>query len=70
MWEEVFNLAIGNGIWATLFVGLLVFQLKDSGRREKKYQKTIEELSKHLGVVKDIKEEVQEIKQVVYKKTF
>lgn len=67
MWEELFNLAISNGIWSALFVGLLIFQLKDSGKREKKYQDTIKELSEHLGTVKDIKEDVIEIKHIVFR---
>ena len=68
MWAEVFNLALTNGLWSALFVGLLIFQLKDSGKREKKYQDTIKELSEHLGVVGDIKEEVQEMKHYILNK--
>lgn len=68
MWEEVFNLAITNGIWSALFVGLLIYQLKDSAKREKKYQETIKDLSDHLGVVNDIKEEVQEMKKYILNK--
>jgi|LGOV01.1.fsa_nt_gb NO-binding membrane sensor protein with MHYT domain len=68
MWEELINLAVGNGIWATLFVTLLVYQLKDSGKREKKYQETIEKLSGHLCVVEDIKEDIDEIKHLVFSK--
>lgn len=68
MWEELFNMALTNGIWATLFVALLIFELKDSGKREKKYQETIQDLSGHLDIVNDIKEEVQEIKSLVLKK--
>ncbi len=62
MWEKIFNLAIGNGIWAILFLVLLFFQLKDSKRREEKYQRTIEALGVSLKVVTEIKEDVEEIK--------
>ena len=62
MWEKIFNLAIGNGIWAVLFLVLLFFQLKDSKRREEKYQRTIEALGVSLKVVTEIKEDVEEIK--------
>ena len=55
MWEEIFKLAISNGIWAVMFLGLLVFQLKDSANREKKYQATINQLNEHLGVVNELK---------------
>lgn len=62
MWEKIFNLAISNGIWAVLFLILLFFQLKDSKKREEKYQKTIENLGASLSVVTEIKEDVEDIK--------
>jgi len=68
MWQEVFNLAIKNGLWAVLFTGLLIFVIKDSTKREKKYQDIIKELSDSLAIVKDIKQNVDEIKTVVYSK--
>ena len=67
MWEEVLNLAIKNGLWAVLFMALVVFVIKDSASREKKYQETISNLTEHLGVVKMIKEDVDDIKSIVYK---
>ena len=74
MWNEILNLAIKNGLWAVLFLGLFVFVIKDSSAREKKYQQTIRDLTSHLGIVKDIKDDVDEIKNIVflnknYKKT-
>ncbi len=69
MWNEVFSVALTNGIFACLFVALLVYELKDSRTREKKYQKTIDVLSLRLSSVETIKEDVGEIKKVVvYKK--
>ena len=62
MWEQILNLAISNGLFAVLFMGLLVYQLKDSRSREKKYQDTIERLGKSLEIVKSVKEDVEEIK--------
>lgn len=67
MWEEVLNLAIKNGLWAVLFMALFIFVIKDSANREKKYQNTISNLTEHLGVVKSIKEDVDDIKAMVYK---
>ena len=67
MWEEVFKLALSNGIWAVMFVGLLIFQLKDSSKRERKYQETISKLNQHLDAVEDIKEELKEIRQIIHK---
>lgn len=68
MWEEIVNLAIQNGLFAVLFLGLLVYSLKDSNKREKKYQQTIESLNKHLDVVEDIEKNVEVIKQKVIEK--
>lgn len=65
MWEEVFNLAISNGIWAVLFVALLIYELKDSRKREVKYQQTIERLNTNLGIVKEINEEVKVVKDLL-----
>ena len=65
VWEEILELALTNGIWSALFVGLLIFQLKDSAKREKKYQETIQKLSTHLDVVNDIKEEIKEIRSEI-----
>ena len=61
MWNDVFNVAISNGIFACLFVALLVYVLKDSRKREAKYQNTIEILSTKLNIIDEIKEEVSHI---------
>lgn len=58
MWEEILNLAMNNGLWAVLFLGLLIYQLKDSKVREAKYQETITELNKTLNKVDKIDENV------------
>ena len=68
MWSDILDLAIKNGLWAVLFLGLLIFVLKDSKQREKKYQQTIKDLMEHLGIVKEIKKEVEEVKEVVFLK--
>lgn len=68
MWQDILDLAIKNGLWAVLFLGLLIFVLKDSKQREQKYQDTIKDLTDHLGIVHEIKKEVEEVKEVVYKK--
>lgn len=65
MWDEVFGVALTNGIFACLFVALLVYELKDSRQREKKYQKTIETLTSRLVTIEKIHEDVDEIKQTV-----
>ncbi len=62
MWEQIVNLAISNGLFAVLFLGLLVYQLKDSRAREQKYQNTIEKLGDSLEIVRQVKEDVEDIK--------
>lgn len=63
MWNDVFNVAISNGIFAVMFVALLVYVLKDSRKRESKYQNIIDILSIKLNTVEEIKQDVSEIKQ-------
>lgn len=65
IWEEILGLAVSNGIFAVLFVFLLFYQLKDSRKREGKYQETVDKLSKHLDEALDIKEDIAEVKSMV-----
>jgi len=67
MWQEIMSVVISNGIFAVLFVLLFFYQLKDSKQREAKYQKTISDLTEHIGIIQDIKEDVEELKSVVIK---
>jgi len=48
MWEQIFQAIISSGVWAVLFCGLLVYQLKDSQKRMAEYQTTIDKLSESL----------------------
>ena len=68
IWQDVISVVISNGIFATLFVLLFFYQLKDSRRREMKYQSTIQELTKHIGTIQEIKHDVEELKNVMIKK--
>ena len=65
MWEQIVNLAISNGLFAVLFLGLLVYQLKDSRSREKRYQETIARLGTALDIVQSVKSDVEEIKEIL-----
>ena len=66
MWEQIFNLAISNGLFAVLFLGLLIYQLKDSRSREKRYQETIARLGTALDIVQSVKSDVEEIKEILH----
>lgn len=67
MWEELLQLAVSNGIWAVLFVALLIYQLKDSASREVKYQQTIASLTDKLDIVEDIRGDIVDIKDSISK---
>ncbi len=56
MWDQILQLAIGDGLWALLFCVLLIYELKDSRAREIKYQNTISSLAKDLEYMKEIDE--------------
>lgn len=63
MWESVIDTVVANGAWAVLFCLLLIFELKDSRKREEKYQETILTLGEDLGVVREVADDVKEIKR-------
>lgn len=65
MWEQIINLAISNGLFAVLFLGLLIYQLKDSRNREKRYQDTIVRLGNALEIVQSVKHDVEDIKEIL-----
>ena len=68
MWEQIINLAISNGLFAVLFLGLLIYQLRDSRNREKRYQDTIVKLGHALEIVQSVKHDVEEIKEILHEK--
>lgn len=65
IWNDIFSVVVSNGIFATLFVFLFFYQLKDSAKREKAYQETIESLTEHLQVIETVKEDVMQLKERV-----
>ncbi|MDE6372568.1 MAG: hypothetical protein K2L61_03380 [Clostridia bacterium] len=65
MWDQILQLAIGDGLWALLFCVLLIYELKDSRARESKYQNTISSLAKDLEYMKDMDEEIEDMNNAV-----
>ena len=65
MWQDILNIVISNGIFATLFVCLLAYLLKDSAKREDKYTQTINSLNKSVNEIRQANEKVDEIKEDV-----
>ena len=75
MWEQIFTQALGNGLLAALFVALLIYVLRDTSKREKKYQQMEEEsrmiiarLTEGLKVVSELKTITEEIHKKVFDK--
>lgn len=62
IWNEIVSIVISNGVFAILFVCLFCYQLKDSAKREVKYQQTIEQLSASLQTLDEVKSDLAEIK--------
>jgi len=59
MWDTILAKSIEVGLMAGLFVGLLIYVLRDTAKREKKYQEMIAKL------MHDIHKDVTEIKERV-----
>ena len=60
--NELLSLDLSNVGFASLFVWLLFYVIKTNEKRETKYQDTIEKLSTNLGVVQEIKEDIDYLK--------
>ena len=61
MWDQIVEYMAANGVWALLFLGLLVYQLKDSKKREEKYTATITSLTEGLNALEGIKQDIKSI---------
>lgn len=68
MWEQIWDLALNSGLWAMLFVGLFITQMRDSKAREEKYQALVDSLAEKLKVVEVIKEDIELIKEELISK--
>ena len=64
--NEIIKLAASQGLWAVLFVLLLFYILKENSKREAKYQEIISDLSSNLNIIKDVQDDVKEIKNKIY----
>lgn len=60
--DELMQLAAGQGLGYALFVFLLIYVLKTTGEREKRYQDLLDAMANKFSVVENIQEDVKEIK--------
>ena len=63
--NELLNLDITQISYGALFVWLLFDTNKKNEAREKKYQDIIDNLSVNIGVINDVREDVEEIKDII-----
>lgn len=75
MESELFKVAASQGVWAVLSVVLIFYILKSQEKidfkqdeREKNYQDIISRLTDKFNIIEDVKTDVQEIKDYVFKK--
>ena len=75
MEAKIIEIASSQGIWTVLTVGLIFYILKNQEKRdirqeerEIKYQNIISKLTEKLNLVEEIKEDVSEIKNFIFKK--
>jgi hypothetical protein len=63
------DLIVSYGVFAVLFVSLLVWVLKKNGEREENYQSTIDKLADLLHKdFESLKTDVKDIKDIVLRK--
>ena len=65
--EDLIKEGLNQGLGYGLFIFLLIYVLKTTGEREKKYQDTIDKLADKFGVVDNIQQDVEAIKDKIFK---
>lgn len=67
--NELMNIDISQISFGVLFVWLLIDTNKKNQAREEKYQNTIDKLAGNIGVIQEVKEDVEEIRDIIQKST-
>ncbi|WP_373599412.1 BhlA/UviB family holin-like peptide [Paraclostridium bifermentans] len=67
MEKELFTQVISQGVFASLFVWLLWDTRKESREREEKLTSLVDKLANKFNVIEDIKEDVEDIKNKLFK---
>lgn len=65
--DALLNSALSQGLGYGMFVALFIYVLKTTGEREKKYQDTIDKLADKFNIIEDVKKDVTEIKDKIFK---
>lgn len=72
MEQEIFKLALSQGLFAALFVGLLFYVLKENSARERRYQEILEAFTDKFQLIEEalrgLKEDIHDVKECMYRK--
>lgn len=67
MESELIKVMTNQGAWSLLFLFMLIYVLKTTGEREKRYQGLLDTLAEKFNVVENIEDDVKEIKNKLNK---
>lgn len=68
METTIIKMAMSQGLWAVLSVFLIVYIVKAQEKREKNYQKIIENLLNHMGSTQKNDESLKKMADTIQKK--
>lgn len=63
MEQEIVRTALGQSLWAALFVALLFYVLRTSGEREKRLIDALDKLGERFGLLEEVKSGVERIER-------
>lgn len=66
--DDLMKEAISQGFGYALFCFLLLYVLKTTGDRERRYQDLLDKLTEKFSIIEDIKSDVKEVKDHIFKK--
>lgn len=66
--DELVRAGLQQGLGYGLFVLLLLYVLKTTGEREKRYQALLDKLSERFKIIENVQDDVKEIKDHIFKK--
>lgn len=66
--DELMKDATQQGLGYALFVFLLLYVLRTTGERERRYQNLLDKLTERFNIIENVQGDVKEIKDYIFKK--
>ena len=66
--DELLKAGLSQGLGSGMFVFLLLYVLKTTGDREKRYQDLLDKLTAKFNIVENVQDDVKEIKSHLFNK--